>query len=124
MPSSATPEEVKTALAHQGAVIIDIRREDEIQESGRFETDRKWLNASGTPEENAILEQNAEDWIPDKQGEKGPKKLREFLNSALLPSLITLMSPVVHFDESSNRAVLSIRTTCDESQGDLGGKGL
>jgi rhodanese-related sulfurtransferase len=70
MTSIATPDEIKAALAHDNAVVIDVRKEEEIQESGRFETDRKWFNASGTPEENEILEQHAEQWIPNKHGKR------------------------------------------------------
>ena len=68
MSSISPPDVVKTALAQENAVIIDIRGEDEIKATGRYEIDRKWFNAPGSIEENEILEKNVEEWIPDKHG--------------------------------------------------------
>jgi phage shock protein E len=65
--SFATPQVVRGALANPKTTVLDVRRLDEILESGFLKTeDRQWIHAPCTLTECPLLDVAAESLIPDK----------------------------------------------------------
>jgi phage shock protein E len=65
--SFATPQVVRGALANPKTTVLDVRRLDEILESGFLKTeDRQWVHAPCTLTECPLLDVAAESLIPDK----------------------------------------------------------
>jgi hypothetical protein len=70
-PEIASQQDIAEALKDPQSVLIDVRTEGEIQNSGKVVVpNRTWIHAPGTPFECAKLEQEAETLLPNKQGEK------------------------------------------------------
>ena len=70
-PEIASQQDIVEALKDPESVLIDVRTEGEIQNSGKVVVpNRTWIHAPGTPFECAKLEQEAETLLPNKQGEK------------------------------------------------------
>jgi phage shock protein E len=62
----APHEVVRGALANPKTTVLDVRRIDEILESGFLKTDRQWVHAQCTLTECPLLDVAAESLIPDK----------------------------------------------------------
>jgi phage shock protein E len=62
----ASPQDVKGALANPKTTVLDVRRVDEILDSGFLKTDRQWVHAQCTLTECPLLNVAAESLIPDK----------------------------------------------------------
>lgn len=65
--SFASPDQVKDALAEPATTVLDVRRVDEILDSGLLKTNCQWVHAACTPTETPLLDAVAESLIPDKQ---------------------------------------------------------
>jgi phage shock protein E len=62
----ASPQDVKGALADPKTTVLDVRRVDEILESGFLKSDRQWVHAQCTLTECPLLAVAAESLIADK----------------------------------------------------------
>lgn len=64
---------VKTIQDNPSTVILDVRRQDEIESSGKFQVDdHAWVTSSCTPDSCQELEAKAKELLPDKEGELPP----------------------------------------------------
>jgi phage shock protein E len=64
--SFASHQVVRGALANPKTTVLDVRRIDEILESGFLKTERQWVHAQCTLTECPLLDVAAESLIPDK----------------------------------------------------------
>lgn len=67
----ASKEEIQEALKMPHAVVLDVRKEDEIAQD-HFETNLKWVHTGCTPSSCPILEKMPEKLLSDKNGENIP----------------------------------------------------
>ena len=65
----AGAEELKTTLASPDTVLLDVRRIDEIEASGKFEKDgHKYVQVPCTPNSVEELSKSLTELLPNKQG--------------------------------------------------------
>lgn len=65
----ANPEELKQAMLVENSVLLDVRSDEEIEQSGRFEKEgHKWVQSPCTRTECAMLSKSYEELFPDKKG--------------------------------------------------------
>lgn len=65
--TSSTPEEVKAAAEHPGAIILDVRTKDELAEAQL--TSKPFKHASCHLDDCSELMSKADELMPDKNGE-------------------------------------------------------
>lgn len=63
----ASKQVVEAALKEPNAVVLDVRKEDEIAKA-HYETDLRWVHTGCTPTACPILEKMPEKLLPDKNG--------------------------------------------------------
>lgn len=66
----ASKETIQQALKDPNAVVLDVRKEDEIVVDGHFDTTAKWTHTSCTPTACPLLEKAPELLLPNKNGKK------------------------------------------------------
>lgn len=68
----ASKESIAKALKEPKTVLLDVRRQDEIDENGAFKIkNHPWVQSSCTPTECPDLEARANELLPDKDGKFG-----------------------------------------------------
>ena len=64
----ASQDEILSAMAKEDTVILDARRMDEIEATGKIATNLKWYQTTCTPDACPTLETEAENMFPNKDG--------------------------------------------------------
>ena len=66
-PSIASEDQVRSALKNKKAILVDVRSQGEIASNGKVQVhQRGWLNAPGTPFGCTVLQEQADQLLPDK----------------------------------------------------------
>jgi hypothetical protein len=66
----ASADELKQTLQVENTVLLDVRNEQEIEASGKFERQgRKWVQAPCTPDSCELLSKSLNELLPNKKGE-------------------------------------------------------
>ena len=69
----ASKDKIQEALNQPDAVVLDVRKEDEIAQD-YFETNLRWVHTGCTPSACPILEKMPEKLLPDKNGKSASRR--------------------------------------------------
>jgi phage shock protein E len=113
----ASKESIAKALKEPKTVLLDVRRQDEIDENGAFKMkSHPWVQSSCTPTECPDLKARANELLPDKDG---TFRVLSRLGSCPQNSLVSrngchaLTAPVVVYCRSGRRAARAEKTLKD-----------
>jgi hypothetical protein len=131
MSSLSTAEQVKSAANAPGVLFLDVRNDAEVEESRL--TSRPFLHVSCTPDDCSELTARAEELLPDKNGTYCVMRFSFHFPGRIVLGLLQIAHPplirlLLFFSYSLNCSagnfILQIRSSCGQSEGDLGAVGI